>query len=125
MGWPPKVGELLPRADEAVGVRERLVTYSLDSDHADGSPKARGFALILGISLDSIDYLEAEIHAGILQAPVKSIRSNPPYGTNCVVEFPLRGVGRYSERVVPIRTIWEIAAAGSPPRLVSAFLRAR
>jgi len=29
MEWPPQVGELLPRADEAIGVRYKLETYSL------------------------------------------------------------------------------------------------
>lgn len=30
MGWPPQVGELLPRAEEAIGVRYKLTTDSLD-----------------------------------------------------------------------------------------------
>lgn len=47
MGWPPQVGELLPRAEEAIGVRYKLATYSLDPFHEDGGPKAKGFAQIL------------------------------------------------------------------------------
>ena len=123
MAWPPRVGELLPRADEPVGVREKLRTYSLSLNHEDGGPKARGFALILGITMESIDYVEDEIHAGIRKAPITSTRPSPPHGTNCVVEFPLRGIGRYSGRFVTLRTIWELTSMDSRPRLVSAFLK--
>jgi hypothetical protein len=49
------VGELLPRGAEAVGVRHKLATYSLNSAHEDGGPKARGFKRILGIAIDDID----------------------------------------------------------------------
>ena len=78
----PTVGELLPRAAEAFGVRYKLETYTLDITHKDGGPKARGFLVILGITLRDIDYLEAEIMAGILDAQTitspPTIAFNPP-----------------------------------------------
>jgi hypothetical protein len=123
MGWPPQVGELLPDSHNAVGVRRKLWTYSLDITHEDGGPKARGFALVLGITRKEINYLEEEILRKVQEVPIKSVRQNPPHGLNCVVEFPLRGVGAYSRRVVPLRTIWEFKTEGSPPRLVGAFLK--
>jgi hypothetical protein len=123
MGWPPQVGELLPRAEHAFGVREKLASYCLNMEHDKGGPKARGFAAILGITHDSIDYLEAEIRAGIQRHPIKAVADNHPYGWKCVVEFPLHGVGSYSERVVNLRTVWELAAPHLPPRLVNAFPR--
>jgi hypothetical protein len=123
MAWPPRVGERLPRADEPVGVREKLCFYSLDPSHLYGGPKARGFAVILGITIDSVDHVEAEIYSSILRVPITSIRPNPPHGINCVVEFPLQGVGRYSGRSVPLRTIWELVSTDSRPRLVNAFLK--
>jgi hypothetical protein len=58
--------ELVPRAADAFGVRVKLATYSLDVTNKDGAPKARGFELILGITIDAIDYLEAQILARIL-----------------------------------------------------------
>jgi hypothetical protein len=124
MPWPPKIGEPLPRAAVAVGVREKLVGYSPDMANEVGAPKARGFALILGITLDDVDHLEVEIRAGILVTPVSGIRSNSPYGVNCVVAVPVRGVGEKNERVVSVRTIWEITHWGAPPRLVSALPQA-
>jgi hypothetical protein len=121
MGWPPQVGGLLPRAEEAIGVRYKLTTYSLDKNHEFGGPKARGFALILGITLADIDYLEAEIHLGIRRHPITSLVDNRPYGLNCVVEFPLRGVGSYSDREANLRTVWEMAGPFHPPRMINAF----
>lgn len=66
MSWPPRIGELLPRAADAYGVREKLIGYSLDWAHKDGGPKARGFEQILGITISDVDYLEARIRVGIV-----------------------------------------------------------
>lgn len=123
MGWPPQVGELLPRADEAIGVRYKLETYSLDINHRDGGPKAKGFALILGITVDAIVFLEDQIHKGICSYPIIGVAGNHPYGLNCVVEFPICGSGRYSDRVALLRTVWELASPHQPPRMINAFLR--
>jgi hypothetical protein len=123
MDWPPKIGVPLPCAAEALGVREKLVGYSLDMNHEIGGLKARGFVLILGITIADVDYLEGALLKGILTTPVSEVRDNSPYGTNCVVTVPVHGLREKSERVVDVRTIWEIAAPEAPPRLVSAFPR--
>jgi hypothetical protein len=123
MAWPPEEGELLPRASEAIGIRQKLIDYSLDPSHKVGGPKAVGFARILGITLHSVDYLEAEIEAGILVTPIRSTRENPPHGINCVVEFTLRGIGPHRRRAAALRTIWELTDPQSAPRLVNAFLK--
>ena len=47
-------------------MRVNLATYSMDVNHKKGGPKARGFERILGITIEDIDYLEAEILAGVL-----------------------------------------------------------
>jgi hypothetical protein len=123
MGWPPRVGELLPRADEAFGVREKLRDYSLNIDHEDGGPKARGFREILGITMDSASCLEDRIYTGIREVPISTVRENRPFGINCVVEIPLRGIGRYRAREVNLRTIWLVVNVDTGPRLVSALLK--
>jgi hypothetical protein len=114
MAWPPRPGELLPRPEGAYEIREKLATYSLDPSHERGGPKARGFALILGITINSIDYLEAHIRVGIQRYPITVVVDNRPHGWSCVVEFPIRGVGRYSQREASLRTIWELAAPTVP-----------
>ncbi|MGA8363227.1 MAG: DUF6883 domain-containing protein [Solirubrobacteraceae bacterium] len=118
---PPTVGEPLPRAAEAFGVRVKLETYSLDITHKDGGPKALGFELILGITIDAIDYLEGQIMGRVLDTPVSEVRDNPPYGVNCVVNIQVRGIGAQAGRVINVRTAWLISTAGDPPRLVSAY----
>jgi hypothetical protein len=123
MAWPPKPGEPLPRAAEAIGVQEKLVGYSLNMAHREGGPKARGFARILGITIADADYLKAAILNHIRKTAVRAVHPNPPYGYKCVVEFPLRGLGEQRERMVELRTAWEIIDAVAPPRLVTAYLK--
>jgi hypothetical protein len=64
---------LLPRAGDGFGLRVKLATYSLELTHEKGGPKARSFEQILGITIDAIDYLEAQILARILDTPVTEI----------------------------------------------------
>jgi len=123
MAWPPEAGEPLQRAAEAIGVRERLADYSLNPESEFGAPKARGFALILGITLEHLEQLEAEIRSGILTTPVSSVRENAIHRVNCVVDLPIRGVGDKQDRRVNTRTIWELADKDAAPRLVSAFVK--
>jgi hypothetical protein len=120
---PPVVDELLPSAAQALGVRVKLETYSLDLTHNDGGAKARGFELILGITIDAIDYLEAQIMARVLDTPICEIRENPPYGVNCVVDMPISGIGAKADRVANVRTVWVLDHPGGPPRLVTAIPR--
>ncbi|MFI5005664.1 MAG: DUF6883 domain-containing protein [Solirubrobacterales bacterium] len=118
----PAVGEMLPRAAEAFGVRSKLETYSLDVTNEVGAPKARGFSLILGITIEAIEYLEAQIMARVLDTPVCEVRENPPWGVNCVIDMPIRGIGAKADRVANVRTAWIVSTPGGPPRLVSAYI---
>ena len=123
MGWPPQVGELLPRAEEAIGVRQKLATYSLDTSHESGGPKAHGFERILGITHESITYLEREILTGVRIHPIGSTRVKWPFGIACVVEWPIGGVGHQRDRTAPIRTVWLLEGPSTPPRLTNAYLK--
>lgn len=117
----PIVGELLPGGERAAGARRKLLGYALDSTHEDGGPKARGFGRILGITIEDIDYLEGAIQTGILVVPISSAGHNPPWGVNCVVMVPVRGLGGKSGRVVNVRTAWALESPSASPRLASAF----
>jgi hypothetical protein len=105
------------------GIREKLARYSLNPQHEDGASKARGFALMLGITLEDIDHLETQLRSGILKAPIRPVRDNTPYGVSCVVELLVRGAGDKHERVVNVRTVWELTDKDTPPRLVTAYPR--
>lgn len=122
MGWPPKVGELLPRAAQATGVREKLLGYSLDVDHRLGGPKARGFERILGISIADVEYLAGAIESAVLQVAVGEVRDNAPYGVICVVPILVRGLGVRSDRVATVATAWELTGEAAAPRLVTAYI---
>jgi hypothetical protein len=91
--------------------------------HQGGRDKARGFDLLLGITLEAIDYLEAEIRSGVRGAPVSTVRPNPLPGFNCVVELTIQGVGVRSGVSATVRTVWGIAAPDTKPWLVTAFPR--
>jgi hypothetical protein len=99
------------------------MTYCLDRDNKFGAPKARGFALILGITIEDIDYLAEAILSGILSNPMSAVRDRAPHGFNCVVEVPVRGIGRKKDRAVGVRTVWRVTKPDSPPRLATAFPR--
>jgi hypothetical protein len=121
--WPPRAGELLPRAAKASGVRHKLATYSLDTGHVVGGPKARGFARILGITVDDVDYLSGVIRMGVLTVPVSAVRDNAPYGVKCVVDLSVRGLGIKHERTIDVRTVWALEDSAAAPRLISAYLK--
>ncbi len=119
--WPPRAGEPLPRAAEATGVRYKLKTYSLDIAHKYGGPKARGFELILGITIEAIDYLELQILTRVLDTPVREVRDNAPYGIKCTVDMPISGIGAKANRIVNVRTVWAFDRPDAPPRLANAY----
>lgn len=103
-------------------MREKLTGYSLDTSHESGGPKARGFELILGITIRDIDYLEGAIQTGILMAPISGVRVRPPYGVHCEVRVPVRGLGAKSGRVIEVRTVWELTDPDTAPRLINAYI---
>jgi hypothetical protein len=123
MSWQPRVGEPLPGAAGAVGIRKKLTDYSLNLAHERGGPKALGFQRILGITLNDAEYLETEIRAGILIEPVKGVRPAIPTGFNCLVEVPVRGLGPRYNRLVAVRTAWLLKEPGAAPRMTTAFLK--
>lgn len=122
MGWPPKVGESLPRAAEAWGVAEKLSGYSLNVEHASGGPKARGFERILGITGSDLTYLETAVRMAVLAAPISDIRIRPPYGVHCEVRISVRGLGPKQDRVAEVVTAWELSDERAAPRLVNAYI---
>jgi hypothetical protein len=123
MPWPPRVGELLPRCDEPIGIEHKLRTYSLDIGNAKGWPKANGFLVMLGLDLTDISYIEREIRLGISQTSIATVRSKTSVGYNCTVQFQIAGSGRYSHRTANLRTVWQLTHPDARPRLVTAFLR--
>jgi len=122
MSWPPQIGEPLPRAEEAYGVHEKLVRYSLKIGHEDGGPKAAAFARILGITPADSDYLATALLLGVHDSPVSEVRDRAEHGMHCRVIVPVRGLRDRSDRVASVLTVWESRWDGDAPRLVTAFI---
>jgi hypothetical protein len=122
MAWPPKIGELLPRADDAYGVHQKLLTYSLDPDHPDGGHKARLFRRHLGITAADIEYLAGAVLGGVQNQPIAGIRDRGEFGMHCRVIVSVHGLREHAERVVNVRTVWEVRWDGDAPRLVTAYI---
>jgi hypothetical protein len=122
MPWAPTIGESLPRAAGAFGVEDKLFAYCLNPDHELGVAKARGFHEILDITSADIDYLAGELLAGVLDAPITSVRDNTPYGVLCEVRISVRGLREHHDRVVEVTTSWELRDEHSSPRLVTAYI---
>jgi hypothetical protein len=122
VSWPPAIGEPLPRADDAFGVEGKLAAYCLNRDHELGEAKARGFLQVLGITVGDVEYLAAELLAGVLAAPITSVRDNAPFGVLCEVRIRARGLREHHDRVVEVVTSWELRHDGDPPRLVTAYI---
>jgi hypothetical protein len=120
--WPPTIDELLPLADEAFGVEEKLAAYCLNLEHELGHAKARGFQLILGIGRADVDYLADALRAGIRETPIVDVRDNAPFGILCEVRVAVAGLREHENRVVPVTTSWELRSADDPPRLVTAYV---
>lgn len=114
----------MPNAHEAVGVHEKLRTYSLNRAHRDGREKARAFRSMLGLTQADIEYLARALVAGLVTTPLRRVRENPPHGLICDVWIMVEGLGDRADRTAVVRTSWELRYEGDAPRLVTAYPRA-
>jgi hypothetical protein len=125
VSWPPQIGELLPRADDAHGVEEKLAAYPLKPDHPSGGAKAAGFARVLAITSEDLDYLASSLLAGLREIPVSAVRDRDDGSVLCEVIVPVRGLRGCADRVGAVLTSWHIRWEQDPPRLVTAFITTR
>lgn len=124
MSWPPEAGDFIPHADDAFGVHEKLLAYSLNRDHRDGGEKARVFRSVLGLTQTDVEYLARALVAGLASTPVRRVRDNPPHGMLCDVWIAVRGLGDRADRSAVVRTAWELRSEDDAPRLVTAYIKA-
>ena len=122
MSWPPQIGDLLPRRDAAHGVEEKLAGYSLKLDHPSGGAKAAGFAQVLAITLEDLDYLAGRLLEGLHDAPISAVRDRDDGSVLCEVIVPVHGLGARGDRVASVLTSWHVRWEGHRPRLVTAFI---
>ena len=123
MSWPPQIGELLPRAQDAHGVHEKLVDYSLKTGHPRG--KAGGFAQALGIKADDVEYVAEALLSGVRATPMSGVRAAGVHGFHCEVIVQVRGLRDRADRVGHVLTAWQIRWDGDRPRLITAYIVSR
>lgn len=113
----PTMAERLPRADQAVVPREMLERYVLNPEHEVGRHKARVFTSALGIRQRDWEYLRDQLRAGVIDAPVHSVRETP---WGALYELALAVDGR-NDQTRRVMTVW-LVAGEEPPRLVTAYV---
>jgi len=79
--WPAEVGKLLPGAEDAYGIHEKLAGYSLKLGHPGRGRKAEGFARVLAVTADDVEYLAEALLGGIRTTPVSRVRPAGEYGS--------------------------------------------
>ena len=109
---------LLPGAENAVVLLEKLRDYSLDLDHPVGKHKARVFEAALGLTQGDASRLRDMVLRAILVNEAVDHGTNI-HGTRYTVDFQAFG-GRGP---VTIRTAWIIDLGETIPRLTSCYVR--
>lgn len=112
MGWPPQVGEELPRSAECWYEQVKLVGWVL-GEEGHGKEWQR----VMHVGVEDAEEVWKAVVASVAQARVTGVRDLGRFGLNCEVDAPLT----IGERSATIRTIWHYATPGAAPRLVSAF----
>lgn len=125
MSWPPENGSLLPNADRAYGVHEKLAGYSLKLDHVGRGKKAEGFARVLAITVADLEYLAGTLLSGIRTTPMSNVRLAGEHGVHCEVILPVGGLRDRADRTASVLTAWEIRWDGDAPRLITAYIVSR
>lgn len=116
MPGEPRIGEPLPRAQEAVIPKAKLADYALDPDNPKGRHKATVFRRALAIEQRHWEYLRDAILDALPSLPVTEIREakGPEGRTTFRVVVPIRGL---NGRTLPVLTAWKLV--GGRPVLAS------
>jgi hypothetical protein len=115
------VGDILPRAGEAVIAEEKLRGYLLNAEHPIGGHKARVFAAALDLHADDWAWLREQILEAVLTSPVTDIR-RAYEGWRCTVVVRVRG---HSGDERPVVTGWRVPDGEGRPHLVTAYVQAK
>jgi hypothetical protein len=112
MGWPPKIGEVLPRATECWHERVKLEYWVLAA-RGHGPEWERVFR----VGLEDQERVWEAIAAGAAGAQIATVRDRGAEGIVCGIEMELT----LGERTAPVTISWHYASEGAAPRLVTAY----
>ncbi|WP_416675293.1 DUF6883 domain-containing protein [Egbenema bharatensis] len=104
----------LPNHELAIIESSKLTNYLLNPNHKRGGTKAK-LLLQCGYSQDNWQQLDADIRAYHLTAEVDRIRETP-YGVRYEIRASLQTP---IDRLLPVRTVWQIDTGTTLPRLIT------
>lgn len=111
MGWPPQIGDPLPRAAECWHDRTKLDRWVLGRGH--GAEWKRVFR----VDEDDRDLVWSAIKHAVQEAAVEEVRDRSDFGVVCGVEAVLL----IGDRSAAVKTSWHYAGPDAAPRLVTAY----
>jgi len=112
MGWPPKVGELLPRAAEAWFEQVKFDDWML-ATRGHGAEWERVFGVGVG---DHAQVWKA-IAAAAPGATITEVRDRSPFGIACGIESDVT----IGDRTGTVTISWHYESEGAAPRLATAY----
>lgn len=112
MGWPPQVGDPLPRAADAWCVHEKWVDWILAAD--GHGPE---WAKVLQVEPDEWELAWQALKGAVLEAAIRTVRSLDAGGVTCSVRVELT----IGERTAPVVSAWHYSEPGAAPPLVTAY----
>jgi hypothetical protein len=112
MGWPPQLGEPLPRAADAWCAQEKWLAWILAKD--GHGPE---WAKVLQVEPDEWELAWQALKGAVLEAAIRTVRSLDAGGVTCSVRVELT----IGERTAPVVSAWHYSEPGAAPRLVTAY----
>jgi hypothetical protein len=111
MGWPPQVGDPLPRAAECWHDRIKFDGWVLGRGHGDE------WQQVFRVNENHRDLVWNAIKEAVAEATVEEVRDRSAFGTVCGVQAVL-AIG---DRSAAVKMSWHYATPDAAPRLVTAY----
>lgn len=111
MPWPPKVGDPLPRAEEAWCTRSKLIDWILgERGHADE------WRQVFRVDAEDAAIVWESISGAVLKTPIKEER-----GKGIAVSYGVLAKLAINGRIALVLSAWHYEDARAAPRLVTAY----
>jgi hypothetical protein len=107
----------LPNGERAYINMVKLRGYSLSPTHEEGKHKARVFAAALGIGLEQVEWLRAELLTAARDVDCEAGRLDE-HGRRYTVDF----TARFERNSARVRSVWIVRPREDFPRLVSCYV---
>ena len=110
--WPPKIGEPLPRAEDAWYEWRKVEDWILcPAGHSSEWNK------VFHVSLAEWGLLWSSIAEAVMGSTIAVVRDRRPNGITCGVKVELA----INDRCAPVKISWHYSTRDSAPRLVTAY----